>query len=97
MSDNALQKQKAVWLETRAKLNTMLDDVTSWIKNIQVKESFKDMNALYEARNNIVKKLNNLTKPKPWLLNPSAFTKKLIWYWLAWAWLEYLWLKHFTP
>jgi len=29
MSDNALQKQKAVWLETRAKLNTMLDDVTS--------------------------------------------------------------------
>lgn len=75
MSSDKLQKANRIWMESREPINKTIDDIAGKIWDTTVKQEFIDMNALYEANNNISSNIDILTAAKKWLLSTDNLVK----------------------
>lgn len=76
-----LRKTRKVWLEWRNILNKWLDDVVSKFKDSpDVIKKFKDMNAIYDAKANMLDNIKDLVKNKPWLMEKVSKVIKRRWW-----------------
>ena len=95
-SDNKLQLAQQTRKSTRNEINNMINEVSDWITDTNVRETFKDMSSLYEAGWNIKKRVGMETKGTEWIWKKiigKAISKALpyaLW-WLGLEWIHKLW------